>query len=73
MGKPDALTHRTGEEKAGAEEKIFEDGQLNIQELEVLVMDGIKAEEVADTQLEGLDCTGWGRDLSGLLKVPKEY
>ena len=68
MGKPDALTCRTREEKSGAEERIFNEGQL-----QVLAMDGIEAEQVEDIQLDGIDCVGWERDSSGLLKVPEEH
>ena len=30
MGKLDAITHRAGEEKSGAEERIFAEGQLQL-------------------------------------------
>ena len=30
MGKPDAITRRTGDEKAGLEEKLFSKGQLDL-------------------------------------------
>ena len=77
MEKPDALTRRSGEEKSGAEERIFEEGQLKIHEIELgmrlLAMDGIEAEEVEDIQLDGIDCAGWERDSFGLLKVPEVY
>ena len=46
MGKPDALTRRAGDEKSGAEEKMFKENQL-------LQLDGRNAENVPDIQLEG--------------------
>ena len=78
MGKPDALTCRTGEEKSGADEKIFEEGQLSIYEVEegmrLMEMDGIEVEEAADVELDGIDCAQWERDqTSGLLIVLEEF
>ena len=78
MGKPDALTRRTGEEKSGADERIFEEGQLSIYEVEegmrLLEMDGIEVEEAAAIELDGIDCARWERDqTSGLLIVPEEF
>ena len=77
MGKPNALIHRSGEEKSGAEERIFKKGQLRIHEIELgmrlLAMDGIEVEEVKDIQLNEINCTRWERDSSGLLKVLEVY
>ena len=81
MGKPDALTRRTGNEKTGADERVFKEGQLlaidvmgDVEvEAELLAMNGIEAEEVADVELEEIDCSGWKRDHQGLLEVPENY
>ena len=63
MGKPDALTCRSGDEKSGVEEKMFKEGQLHLTE----------AEGVPDVQLDGIDCAAWKRDGDGLLKVLGEH
>ena len=60
MGKPDALTRRSGDEKSGAEERMFKDNQL-------LVLESIEAENVPDIQLDGIDFSHWERSANGLL------
>jgi len=61
MGKPDALSRRSGEEKAGADAQLFQDGQL------VMAME-------RDTNPTGpnTDVAGWERNQEGLLVVPME-
>ena len=66
MGKPDALTCRTGDEKSGLEERMFKQNQL-------LALDGINAEDVLDVHLEGINCSSWERSPTGLLIVPQQY
>ena len=62
MGKPDALSRRSGEEKAGANAQLFKDGQL------VIAME-------TETQPTGpdTDVAGWERNQEGLLVIPPEY
>ena len=62
MGKPDALSRRFGEKKAGADAQLFQDGQL------VMTIE-------RDTNPGRLDMnvTGWERNQEGLLVVPMEH
>ena len=69
MGKPDALTRRVGNEKAGAEESIFALGQLMQLSGDVNVAEDV----VKDVEIEGIDCANWDRDETGLLKVPENH
>ena len=62
MGKPDALSRRSGEEKAGTDAQLFRDGQL------VMAME-------RDTNPTGpdMDIAGWERNQEGLLIIPMEH
>src|SRR5258705_8847867 len=63
MGKPNTLTRRSGNERSGAEERIFKPGQL-------LLLD---VEPIEDIDIEGIDCAQWKKDSAGLLVVPNEH
>ena len=62
MGKPDALSRRSGEEKAGTDAQLFRDGQL------VMAMERDTNPARPDT-----DLAGWERNQEGLLVVPMEH
>ena len=66
MGKPDALTRCTGDEKLGLEERMFKQNQL-------LALDGINAEDILDVHIEGINCLSWERSPNALLIVPQQY
>ena len=62
MGKPDALSRRSGEEKAGADAQLFKDRQL-VMAIEM---------ETQPARLD-TDVAGWERNQEGLLIVPLEH
>ena len=66
MGKPDSLTHWMGNEKSGAEERIFATGQL-------IELVGHENEIVEDIEIEGINCANWDTDEARLLKVPENH
>ena len=65
MGKPDAITRRTGTEKSGAEERILKEGQLLVQEEDK----NQEEDEAPDVELRGIDCSRWNRDESGSRRI----
>ena len=68
MGKPDALSRRSGEEKSGMDWHFFDEGQL----LD-LENDKIGEEEDAeDVELERIDVAAWEKK-NGLWVVPREH
>src|SRR5258705_12275250 len=58
MGKPDAITRRSGDEKSGIEERMFADGQLQADDkftLEALY--AIDDNVLEDVELINIDCS----------------
>ena len=58
-----------GNEKAGAEERVFVLRQLMQLHGDVDVTEDV----VKDIEIEGIDCGNWDRDEAVLLKVPKNH
>ena len=68
MGKPDGLSRRSGEEKSGMKDHLFDEGQL--QDLE---NDDVGEEEDAeDVELEGIDMATLEKK-NGLWVVPQDH
>ena len=68
MGKPDALSRRSGEEKSAMDAKLFEEGQL--------LDSGEDANDneanADDIELEGIDVSKWDKR-NGLWLVPEQH
>jgi len=62
MGKPDASSRRSGEEKAGADTQFFKDGQL-----------AMAVERDSHPAGPDTDLAVWKRNQEGLLVVPMEH
>ena len=85
MGKPDAIMRHLGDEKSGAEEHLFAEGQLindnNFQHLdngqlllgEMFIEEDIAGDNEAPDAHIDIDCSTWQKSSDSLLIVPQEH